>query len=280
MIAPSTTSAAFMLAIASAMTVSAVPTVQFSERATGVSPTAPGPGDVFRAGSTCTTEWTPDTSGTWKNFTIDLMTGSNFKMTKLATVATGLDGTDSSKTSISFTCPEVSPYSAIYFYQYSLGGSGSPAWTTRWTIADANGQSTTPTHATQTDGQAIPWGTGKLVGTVQTQYGSGSSTSSNSTSASSSSTASSDAASSTSTSDTTSSSAAADMTSSSSSSEPASSTSSASSDEPTSSVSQQAAVSGSSRASSSSTSGSAASHAVATSVAAFAAIGAVTLLLL
>lgn len=204
-----------------------------------------------------------------------VMTGSNFKMTKLATVATGLDGTDSSKTSISFTCPEVSPYSAIYFYQYSLGGSGSPAWTTRWTIADANGQSTTPTHATQTDGQAIPWGTGKLVGTVQTQYGSGSSSSSNSTSSSSSSTASS-----TSTSDTASSSAAADMTSSSSSSEPASSTSSASSDEPTSSVSQQSAVSGSSRASSSSTSGSAASHAVATSVAAFAAIGAVTLLLL
>lgn len=45
--------------------------VPLNERADGVTPTAPGPGDVFRQGSQCTTEWTPDTSGKWTNFTID-----------------------------------------------------------------------------------------------------------------------------------------------------------------------------------------------------------------
>ena len=46
---------------------------------------------------------------------IELMTGSNLEMSKLATVATGLDGTQLNATSYNYTCPSVSPNSAVYF---------------------------------------------------------------------------------------------------------------------------------------------------------------------
>lgn len=45
------------------------------------------------------------------------MSGSNDNMSTVATVASGLDGTDSSLSPYNWTCPEVDPYSAIYFYQ-------------------------------------------------------------------------------------------------------------------------------------------------------------------
>lgn len=48
---------------------------------------------------------------------IGLMSGSNDNMTVVTTVATGLDGTNSSLFPFQWTCPEVDPYSAIYFYQ-------------------------------------------------------------------------------------------------------------------------------------------------------------------
>lgn len=35
-----------------------------------VAPTAPGPGEVFTAGSKCSISWTPDESGKWKSFSI------------------------------------------------------------------------------------------------------------------------------------------------------------------------------------------------------------------
>lgn len=35
-----------------------------------VIPTAPGPNEVFRAGSNCTIQWNSDTSGAWNNMTI------------------------------------------------------------------------------------------------------------------------------------------------------------------------------------------------------------------
>lgn len=35
-----------------------------------VIPTAPGPGEVFTAGSECSISWTPDESGRWKSFSI------------------------------------------------------------------------------------------------------------------------------------------------------------------------------------------------------------------
>ena len=42
-----------------------------------VTPTAPGPGEVFAVGSECSVSWTPDQSGKWKSFTIGLLTSSS-----------------------------------------------------------------------------------------------------------------------------------------------------------------------------------------------------------
>ena len=155
--------------------------------------TGPGPGEVFKAGDKCSVSWSPDTTGSsaWKSFTLDLNTGSNQQMTKLETIATGLDGTNPSVTQFTWTCPEVSPYSAIYFYQASQDGSTNPQWTTRWAIASASGQSTAPPHANQPEGgsPAIPWGNGKLVSAPVTPSTGGSSNSSISGSSSASTTA-------------------------------------------------------------------------------------------
>lgn len=98
-----------------------------------LTPTAPGPGQTFDAGSACTIQWDVDQSGTWTNVTIgtciqslfyvllntflDLMSGSNTNMSYVTNVAYGLDGTDATLTPFNWTCPEVDPYSAIYFYQ-------------------------------------------------------------------------------------------------------------------------------------------------------------------
>ena len=46
----------------------------------GVTPTAPGPNDVFNEGANCTFSWTPDPSGVWKQTDVELMTGDNFNM--------------------------------------------------------------------------------------------------------------------------------------------------------------------------------------------------------
>ena len=37
-----------------------------------VTPTAPGPGEVFTAGSDCSVSWAPDASGKWETFSIGL----------------------------------------------------------------------------------------------------------------------------------------------------------------------------------------------------------------
>ena len=48
-----------------------------------VTPTEPGPGDVFQQGGSCTIGWNPDQTGTWKELNIELMTGDNFNMVHL-----------------------------------------------------------------------------------------------------------------------------------------------------------------------------------------------------
>ncbi|PWN92845.1 hypothetical protein FA10DRAFT_263592 [Acaromyces ingoldii] len=125
------------------------------------------PTDVFSEGATCTASWTPDTSGaaTWKNMSISLMTGSNLNMTMLATVATGLDGTNTAVTSYNYTCPQVEPTSAIYFLQYNHDGDQDSKWTTRFAITDPSGATVPPPNANQPDGgdPAVPWGEGRLV---------------------------------------------------------------------------------------------------------------------
>lgn len=58
---------------------------------------------------------------------------------------------------------QVSPNSAIYFYEFSSNSSTQKYWTTRFTITDKNGNSTPPTETTQPNGDKIPWGTGTIT---------------------------------------------------------------------------------------------------------------------
>ncbi|THG99320.1 hypothetical protein EW026_g3018 [Hermanssonia centrifuga] len=127
-------------------------------------PTTPGPGETYNAGSNCTITWDVDNSGTWTNITIDLKSGSNSNMSLVTNVASGLDGTDPSLTPFTWTCPEVDPYSAIYFYQFTNNGDSSTAkWTTRFTIASLTDDSVTPEYPQQPNGDNIPWGEGQLA---------------------------------------------------------------------------------------------------------------------
>ncbi|KAI0092843.1 hypothetical protein BDY19DRAFT_510831 [Irpex rosettiformis] len=127
-------------------------------------PTAPGPGQTFTAGGNCTIIWNVDESGQWTNVTIDLMSGSNTNMSLVTNVVLGLDGTNSSFTPYNWTCPEVDPYSAIYFYQFTNGGQTSNAtWTTRFTITSPSNETVPPPNASQPNGDAIPWGVGHLL---------------------------------------------------------------------------------------------------------------------
>ncbi|KAH9851843.1 hypothetical protein C2E23DRAFT_732037 [Lenzites betulinus] len=143
--------AAIVALLASAAVVSADPT-----------PTAPGPGDVFKEGGQCTFTWDVDPTGTWTEMNVELMTGDNLNMIHVTTVAT-IDGTDAATTSFSYACPEVTPNSAIYFYQFTASASSNRTWTTRFTIAAADGTTTPPVNTTQPDGKAVPWGVGALV---------------------------------------------------------------------------------------------------------------------
>ncbi|KZS94750.1 hypothetical protein SISNIDRAFT_439541 [Sistotremastrum niveocremeum HHB9708] len=126
-------------------------------------PTSPDSTSVFNQGSTCTIQWTPDTSGVWKIMNVELMTGDNFHMIHLSTVASNLDGTNPNNDTFSYPCLPVTPNSAIYFYQFSSPYSPDLLWTTRFTLAGPNGETTPPPNATQpTTNAPIPWGVGAL----------------------------------------------------------------------------------------------------------------------
>ncbi|EJD00990.1 uncharacterized protein FOMMEDRAFT_29778 [Fomitiporia mediterranea MF3/22] len=126
-------------------------------------PTTPGPNETYTAGSSCNISWAVDTSGTWKNVTIDLMSGSNNNMSLVKNVASALDGTDKSLTPYSWKCPEVDPYSAIYFYQFTNGDDISTrTWTTRFTIASSSNKTVAPENPSQPNGDSIPWGIGHI----------------------------------------------------------------------------------------------------------------------
>ncbi|KAG7096898.1 hypothetical protein E1B28_004304 [Marasmius oreades] len=123
-------------------------------------PTAPGPGDSYAAGGHCVIKWD---AGDWKNMTIMLMSGSNTDMHLVTIVASGLDGSDPSLSPFNWTCPEVSPNSVIYFYQFVHGSDIQDLrWTTRFLITSPSGAHTLPEHASQPNGDQIPWGIGKL----------------------------------------------------------------------------------------------------------------------
>jgi len=129
-----------------------------------VTPLTPAPGDVFNAGTPCTTTWAGDSSSTtaWKNMAIEMMTGANLEMVHLTTVATNQDGTTGGQ--FQFTCPDVDIHAAIYFFQYSAPNAANRTWTTRFTIASSTGETTDPPNATQPgSNDPIPWGIGSLL---------------------------------------------------------------------------------------------------------------------
>ncbi|PLW45520.1 hypothetical protein PCANC_10142 [Puccinia coronata f. sp. avenae] len=130
--------------------------------AAGVVPTAPGPGQIFQEGGNCTLSWNLDTTNKWTSFTVDLMSGSNTAMQPVTNVFKDRDGTKGD-TSYSWKCPNVTPNSAIYFYQFTQAGADT-TWTTRFTIASSSGETTPPANSVQPGGAAIPWGVGRLEG--------------------------------------------------------------------------------------------------------------------
>ncbi|WVW83457.1 hypothetical protein I302_105478 [Kwoniella bestiolae CBS 10118] len=152
-----------------------------------VTPTSPDSNTVVKVGEKINALWTVDSVDNWNDVSIQLMTGDNLQMVPLATVAEGIDGTKVS--SYSFDAPDVSPYSKIYFLQFTNGGIATNAtWTTRFTIAGADGSATAPEQSTVYSGTTVEWGTGTLLSSVSTDGSSSSNststgtTSSNSTS--------------------------------------------------------------------------------------------------
>lgn len=129
-----------------------------------VTPNVPGPGVVYKSGGTCHIEWAGDAESTtaWKGMTIKFMTGDNFNMVPLQTIATNLDGTVSG--TFNHPCPDVNPYSAIYFYEFTAPGAPNKQWTTRFAISSPTGATVPPANDVQPDGQKIAWGVGAIVG--------------------------------------------------------------------------------------------------------------------
>ncbi|KAJ9114285.1 hypothetical protein QFC22_005737 [Naganishia vaughanmartiniae] len=145
-----------------------------------VIPSSPDGSTVVKVGATAEAMWAKDMNGTWTDVTVKLMTGDNFNMVEVTTLAENVDGTTTD--SLSWMVPEVTPNSKIYFLQFSSNASITPEWTTRFTIAAADGTITDPTNSTQPGGASIPWGTGYLVSGGNITTGS-TAASSNSTSA-------------------------------------------------------------------------------------------------
>jgi hypothetical protein len=93
---------------------------------------------------------------------IELMTGSNQQMVHLRTVGT-VDGTSTTNNTYSYPCLAVDPNSQIYFYQFTSPSSSAVLWTTRFTIADATGNTVPPTlQETTATGEIVRYGIGKL----------------------------------------------------------------------------------------------------------------------
>ncbi|KAG6864322.1 hypothetical protein C0991_010478 [Blastosporella zonata] len=120
-------------------------------------------GDLQTAGQTCHIAWAAGNSS-WTTMSIELMTGPDQSMVHLTTLTAGADGSVAG--SYSWTCPQVTPNAAIYFYQFRYPDSGPGygyEWTTRFPIASSSGQVVKAEHATQSDGTPHPWGNGALV---------------------------------------------------------------------------------------------------------------------
>jgi len=120
-----------------------------------------------KEGDNCIISWTPDQTGKWTDTNIELMTGDNLNMVHLTTVTT-VSTTSAAPTTYTWTCPDVTLNSVVYFYQFShVEEPNNLLWTTRWAIAGADGTTVpAPFNETTSDGNVIGWGTGALVNTA------------------------------------------------------------------------------------------------------------------
>ncbi|ORY98145.1 hypothetical protein BCR43DRAFT_490940 [Syncephalastrum racemosum] len=151
----------FISTTAAIVALTAVAGVQAS-----MAPSYPSPGTVWTAGKPYTITWSDDNTSPslaegWTNFKIDFMTGDNDQQVFLENVASNLDATKIKD--YTWTAPQVDPYSAVYFFMFTNSNSSS-AWTTRFAIVAKDGD--TPAaepNQKQPNGDAIPWGTGKLA---------------------------------------------------------------------------------------------------------------------
>jgi len=115
------------------------------------------------AGQPCTITWTADPTGQWTQTNIQLMSGDNQNMVPVTTVTT-VDTTSGAPATFTWTCPEVTLYAPIFFYQFSQAAQPDDLiWTTRWAIESPSGQTVAAPNPTQPGGDAVPWGTAQLV---------------------------------------------------------------------------------------------------------------------
>ncbi|KAF8843131.1 hypothetical protein BDN67DRAFT_239401 [Paxillus ammoniavirescens] len=122
----------------------------------------PGPGDVYTSGRPCSFEWKSDAIRTWKNVTLELMNGSDYKRSSVMCGGSVLDGT--SESTYNFTCPNVTPNSNIYFCQtFNEADVENPVWTARFTIASPTGVVTPAEYSRQPGGSPTAWGDGRPV---------------------------------------------------------------------------------------------------------------------
>ncbi|KAG8889268.1 hypothetical protein FRB98_005081 [Tulasnella sp. 332] len=113
-------------------------------------------------GQPCAITWTPDATGKWTQTNIQLMSGDNENMVALTTITT-VDTTSTAPTTFSWTCPDVTLYSAVYWYQFSIAADPTNLlWTTRFAIESPSGTTVPPPNPTQPNGDAIAWGLGEL----------------------------------------------------------------------------------------------------------------------
>ncbi|KAI8390218.1 hypothetical protein BD560DRAFT_361963 [Blakeslea trispora] len=133
-----------------------------------MAPSYPEPGTIWTTGQEYKIVWfddrqQPHMKKTWTNFAIDFMTGDNANQKFLQNVAKGLNAMNT--TSFKWTAPKVEPYAPIYFFRFT-NDKGDVNWTTRFGIADPEGQMEKPAYSKQPNGDEIPWGIGKIVQTA------------------------------------------------------------------------------------------------------------------
>ncbi|KAF8757643.1 Ser-Thr-rich glycosyl-phosphatidyl-inositol-anchored membrane family [Rhizoctonia solani] len=145
-----------MLALGFALVAGAVVGV-----AAAPNPTEPSGASVFNVGQQCSIKWDADATGTWKDMSIQLMTVKGEYIDALIAIAQNIDATDATKNTYTYTCPDVTPNSQIYFYQFSSPSDPKNLlWTTRWTCERRN-HTTKRNYSAQWD--KIGWGKGALV---------------------------------------------------------------------------------------------------------------------